>query len=293
MNSIIFDNASLYLEEACIFRNISIKVESGTCHGLIGADNEGKTSLLRTALGYNNLDSGSIIFFEDTDSSMQKLILSKVGFVPDELLSLRNQSCKDLLNMVMSLKKVKDWYDYADMLLDYFKLDKAKKISDMTDCENKCLYLISAILSEPEILILDEPLLYLDADRTALFKDWIHAYVQSGKTVFLTSDNFENTKGICDYVSYIKDRTIANASINVKALKEYYIIETKNIDIYTVPHNVKILSQNMNHCLLFFDGNVKELLTVLNTVRCSDFSVNKISAMDILSNKYPCLEELL
>lgn len=293
MNSIIFDNASLFLKDECIFRNISINIKSGTCHGLIGADNEGKTSLLRTALGYNKLDSGSIIFFEDTDSSMQKLILSMVGFVPDELLSFQGYSCKDFLNIVMSIKKIKDWNDYADMLLDYFKIDADKSISDMNECENKCLYIISAILSEPEILILDEPFIYLDKERTTLFKEWIKSYVQSGKTVLLTGDSFECVKDICDYISFIKDRTISNASINVKELKEYHVIETEDTDIYSIPHNVKIISQSMNHCLLFFDGTPADLLSALNSIRCSDFSVNKITIMDIISDKYPWLEELL
>lgn len=286
-------NASLYVRGENIFSKVDISVSKGTCHAIVGPDNQGKSSLLYAALGQNSLSSGDIIFFEDTDSSFQKVILSRVGFVPDELLSFPDMTGLEFLQMTLELRHVKDWYDYADMLLDYFDLDASVPLIDITDNDNKCFYIISAILSEPEFLILDEPFNYLNEKTGNLLKEWIKAYVSSGNTVLVTSDNFEDIKDISDYITVMSDRTVIRKAFPVASLKEYTLIVAYGVDLHTIPDNVIIVEQNVHSCSIFFDGTKEELLEILGNLKCSKFTVNHITEDDILYNKYPWLEDVL
>lgn len=293
MNILDIYNASLSVKGKNIFSKVNINISNGTCHALVGPDNQGKSSLIYAALGQNSLSSGDILFFEDTDSTMQKDILSRVGFVPDELLMFPHMTGIEFLRMTLKLRGIADWDDYANMLMDYFDLDASLPLTDITDNDNKCFYIISAIISEPEFLILDEPFNYLNEKTIILLKSWIRAYVDSGNTVLITSDNFEDIKDISDHITVMSERTVIRNSFHVDSLKEYILITAYGIDIHSIPNNVTIVEQNPRTCSLFLDGNQDELMKVLNSINCDKFTVDLITEDDILYNRYTWLEDVL
>lgn len=284
--------ASLQLNYNIIFANMDLQVEQGQCHGLIGADDEGKSSLLYSIIGQNALTSGEIILFDKYNPKQRAKFMKNVGYLPDELLCFENMTGAQVLDKTIQLRCAYDAIDYVEELIDYFEVDPSLQLMEMSDDMNKCIYIINAILDKPDLLILDEPFNFLENKSIERFKAWLQSYVANGKTVLITSDNYESVSDICDMISVVKDRTVVTKNMQVSQIQTYKLIVAKGINVYSIPQNVKIVEQNMRCCKLCFKGGVEQLKEVIQVLECDDFIVSDITLDDILFHTYDWLEDL-
>lgn len=293
MSILQIHNMNIYNRHYNICHNVNLQVDKGTCHALIGSDNEGKTSLLNVITGLSHIQHGEICLFDSLTPKSAAQLKYRIGYVPDDLLFSNNLTGAELLDMTMQLKGVTDWIDYAEMLIDYFEVDPSIILNEMTEDMNKKIYIISSILCEPEFLILDEPFNFLSRSGAAKLKDWITAYVHDGNTVLLTSDNYSSVADICDVVSLMKNRTILPKTYYKNDMIPYKIITAHNISQRSIPDDVVVVEQNSRLCRLRFSGTNERLKAVIQQLECSDFTIENVTVDNILNGTYDWMEDEL
>lgn len=299
MNVIEINNLSKRKHKKDIYKNISLTVQKGDFYAIIGPDGEGKTSLLHSILGFCRFTKGQMLLFDQKRISHSTR--KRVGYVPDELLCFPRLTGAGLLDMTISLQKLPDAYDRAAELIDYFQVAPGIPLCEMDEDANKCIYLISALLSEPELLILDEPFNFLSDESASRLRNLLGKYCKKGHTVLITGDNYEDVHSFCNRVSVLKDKVQIHKDLSPRQYSPQKLIIAKNPPddvqkkLKTLPDKflsqVQILQADTAeiHCL--FTGRPEKLNDLLMILNCPDYNVQDVTIHDQLLRTYDWMEE--
>ena len=162
MNKIIVSNVGKTIEEQVILRNINLKLQSGKVYGLIGRNGSGKTVLLKCIAGFLTPTTGEIKVNEKVLGKDIKFpenmgfIINAPGFLP-EMSGIKN------LQYLASIKQVADKEKIVEAM-NMVGLDpkSKKRVGKYSTGMKQRLGIAQAIMEDPEILILDEPMNGLD-----------------------------------------------------------------------------------------------------------------------------------
>jgi zinc transport system ATP-binding protein len=179
MNTIIeVKNLSIRYGETEAISDISFNVERGDFIGLVGPNGGGKTTLAKAMLGLLPIYSGKISLFGQTINTFSNF--KKIGYLPQKHTSInplfpasvREVILLGTLSTKAWPKKINrsDWQKVEKLLKDFGIADlKDKLISELSGGQQQKVMLARALVSEPELLILDEPSTALDPDSREQF----------------------------------------------------------------------------------------------------------------------------
>lgn len=206
MNEIIVSNLSKSYgnkKQVHVVRNIDLTVSSGSVFGFIGPNGAGKTSTIKMLVGLSHPTSGSIKIGggKPTDKAVQ----SRIGFMPESPRFYQYLSACEFLDMIASLFKLNDREAIINKVLDEVNLTDAKdkKIRTFSKGMLQRLGLAQAIINDPDILFLDEPLDGLDPLGRAEVKKIILNLKAKGKTIFINTHILGDVSEICDTVAIL------------------------------------------------------------------------------------------
>ena len=205
MNKIIVSNVGKTIEEQVILRNINLKLQSGKVYGLIGRNGSGKTVLLKCIAGFLTPTTGEIKVNEKVLGKDIKFpenmgfIINAPGFLP-EMSGIKN------LQYLASIKQVADKEKIVEAM-NMVGLDpKSKKsVGKYSTGMKQRLGIAQAIMEDPEILILDEPMNGLDEQMVEKIRGVVLELKKRGKLIIITSHNREDIEILCDEVYKMKD----------------------------------------------------------------------------------------
>lgn len=221
-----------------ILDNITFSVPEGTSFGLLGPNGAGKTTTMKTILGLLKPSSGEVRIMGQPSAS--KEIRSKIGFMTESpyFYSYLNGYefmvfCANLLGM--NKKETKDQVEELLELVGmssraYTRLGKASKGMLQR------IGIAQALLNDPELILLDEPMSGLDPLGRKEIKDIILSLKERKKTIFFNSHILSDVEEICDKVAILKDGrllTTNNLSDIVgpgkdRTLEDYFVNTIKN-----------------------------------------------------------------
>lgn len=201
MDAIIdVQNASKSFGEERVLKDVSHSFEKGKIHGIVGNNGSGKTVLMKCICGFLRPDSGKILvnhqevgkdrdFPEDIG-----IIIETPGFLP-HLSGFQN------LKLLASLRKIANDHTICDTIR-LVGLDPAMKkpVGKYSLGMRQRLGLAQALMEDPSILILDEPLNGLDKHSVLHIRSLIKDLRTQGKTVILASHNQMDIDELCDTV---------------------------------------------------------------------------------------------
>lgn len=205
MITIIIENATKKIKGVDIYNNINLSCESGSIVGLIGKNGAGKTMLLKSICGLTNYDSGKITVYgkiigkdiEIPDSV--GIIIEVPGFLPN-------------LNGFKNLKYLADIRgkisrDQIIRSIEQVGLNPADKkhVGKYSLGMRQRLGIAQALMEDPDILLLDEPMNGLDNKGVSEIKDILIGLKQKNKTIIIASHHMEDIYELCDCV-YVMDR---------------------------------------------------------------------------------------
>ena len=219
--------------------DISFAIDSGEIVGFIGPNGAGKSTTIKAIVGINSIDSGEI-YVDGLDFSKYTIeAKQKMGYVPDEALPFDNVTGRELVHFVASM------YDVSNEDRDARLVDLAK-LFDMTGVLDKLIKsyshgmkqkiaVIAALIHNPKLWILDEPLTGLDPNSAYNLKQLMHKHCEDGNSVFFSSHVLEVVEKLCDRVILINkaeiilDCTIDELKKKQKdlTLEEFFIKVTK------------------------------------------------------------------
>lgn len=180
--------------------NIDVGIESV---GLLGANGAGKTTFLKCLLGLIEYEGIIRINGLEVKSNEQK-IKQLMGYVPQTFPLWVDLSVNVIMNFFVKLRDTK--LSRSKELLDHFDLTKhcSKKISELSGGMRQKLSIVIALLSNPEIILLDEPTANLDVwaikDILSILREW-----HGKKTILLSSHRIEEVRAVTDRIVQIQN----------------------------------------------------------------------------------------
>lgn len=212
----IIKDVSKRYKEYDVLKSINITLIRGEIYGLLGPNGAGKSTLLKCIIGLVTPDSGKIFIDGKTIDDDRSEFLQYIGYVPDTPFIYNYLTPKEYLDFIADLQQVPDSQktDRIQMLLKNFSLkDKENEmISTLSFGMKHKLSVAGAIIHEPDVLLLDEPLSSFDPPTTMFMKKFLREYADSGKIIFMSTHLVHVAQNLCDRVGVL---------INGEILKEY------------------------------------------------------------------------
>ncbi|RAM64768.1 3-dehydroquinate dehydratase [Mesotoga sp. SC_3PWM13N19] len=187
--------------------DVSLTVKEGEVFGFLGPNGAGKTTTIKMIVGLLQPTSGSI-HIDDIDVLTSPVEAKmKMGYVADEPLVMEKITGVQYLNLISDVFLVppKTRAERASKLLQNFKLSDAVKdpVSTYSHGMRQKLSLVAALIHNPDLWILDEPIVGLDPESAFILKQMMRNHVKAGNTVFFSTHVMEVAEKICDRIGII------------------------------------------------------------------------------------------
>ncbi|MBE5035504.1 ABC transporter ATP-binding protein [Gallibacter intestinalis] len=188
--------------------NLSLHIQKGEIYGFIGHNGAGKTTTIKSCCGILNFDEGDILVdgvsIKDDPLSCKK----KIAYIPDNPDLYEFLSGIKYLNFVADVFGVsrQDREERISKYADMFELTKdlAQPINAYSHGMKQKLAVISALIHDPKLIIMDEPFVGLDPKASHLLKQTMREHCDRGGAIFFSTHVLEVAEKLCDKVAIIK-----------------------------------------------------------------------------------------
>lgn len=199
MNIITVENVCLTIKKTEILKNISIGFQQGKIHGLIGRNGSGKTMLMKCICGFVKAEGtitvdGSVIGKDCDFPKSMGVIIESPGFIP-YYSGYKNLKLLADLNKKISSEEIK-----KAMLQVGLDPDLKRHVKKYSLGMRQRLGFAQAIMEDPSLLILDEPMNGLDKDGVRDMRQYLLSLKKAGKTILIASHSAEDIEVLCDTV---------------------------------------------------------------------------------------------
>lgn len=187
--------------------DISINIEPGQIVGFIGPNGAGKTTTLKMITGLLNPDAGSLLINGHDIVKDPETAKRQFGFVSDNPNSFLKLKGLEFLNFVADMYDV-DSSTRHELIIQYSRLLSIEdalnqKIASYSHGMRQKVMVIAALLHDPNLLILDEPLTGLDPQSSYHLKELMKERASAGKSVFFSTHVLEVAEKLCDRIIMI------------------------------------------------------------------------------------------
>ncbi|WP_312311387.1 ABC transporter ATP-binding protein [Empedobacter brevis] len=231
MGIIIKDLVKKYGEQLAL-NNVSFSINNGEVVGLLGPNGAGKSTLMKSITNAIHTDSGEILVNELNVSTQPIASKKLIGFLQENNPLYMDMYVKEYLEFVTNIRNVPP--SKIEEVIEKVGLtpEKHKKIHQLSKGYKQRVGLAQAIISSPEILILDEPTNGLDPNQIIEIREVIRE-IGKQKTVILSTHIMQEVEALCSRVILLnKGKIVADQSIEefkgqYKSLEEAFHILTK------------------------------------------------------------------
>ena len=267
--------------------NISLELDKPGVYGLLGTNGAGKTTTIRMILGILKKDSGTITW--NGKEVNRKSV--NFGYLPEERGVYPKTKIYDQLMYFAELKgmdkssadaSIKKWAkelkveEYLQMTAEKLSKGNQQKIQFMT-----------AIIHNPELVILDEPFSGLDPVNTGILKDIIIGLVKDGKYVIMSAHQMATIEEFCEDILILnRGKTVLQG--NLKEIKETYPVNRMKISA----------NQNIDNIINSLNMNIENTVGTEYTIRIDGEEkahelLNKVVSQGIKVNKFEIMKPTL
>ncbi len=194
-------------------RDLDLDVQAGSVTGLIGPNGSGKTTTMRIVLDHIRATTGHASVLGHDSRTAGPQLRAKVGYLPGELPLEARWTAAQQLTWLASLHD----HDSIDVaaLAARLDLDLDRPVGDLSKGNRQKVGIVSALLHEPEVLILDEPASGLDPLVRRELWSLLREAASRGRTVFLSSHVLGEVEEICDRVAILDEgRLVAEDDVH-------------------------------------------------------------------------------
>lgn len=202
MSTIELKNVTKTFGKHVAVDGLSLTVPQGSVYGFIGPNGSGKTTTLRMIMNILYPDSGEITIFGEP---LTPASCDRIGYMPEERGLYKRMKVREVLEFFGGLKngdgiraKVDRWLERLD-LADWAN----KKVETLSKGMSQKVQFIATVVSQPELVLLDEPFTGLDPVNTDVIKDAILELQAQGTTVIFSTHDMSMAEKMCDYIFMI------------------------------------------------------------------------------------------
>ncbi|WP_152416028.1 ABC transporter ATP-binding protein [Halanaerobium saccharolyticum] len=283
-------------------QGINLQVEKGEIVGLLGPNGAGKSTTIKILTGLLNSDSGTVeIMGAEINKGIPVWIKEKIAVVFEESNLYIRLNAMDNLKLFAGINNINN--EKIEALLSEFELQDVskKEVRNFSKGMKKRLMICRALLSDPEILILDEATGGLDPISAEIIRKKVLDFKKEDKTVVLSTHYLEEADRLCDRVAFINEgRVIAvdkpsafknnlkekhleikfinNQNIKNSDLKKYLEKILTEADYYSLDSEIIILRLKINQDLF------KKAAFVSKKLKLIDFNKNEADLQQVFKN---------
>ena len=219
------DGVTKYYDDFKAVDNLSFEVKKGEIFGLLGVNGAGKTTTFRMIMNLISPSKGEITW---NGKKIDYSITDKIGFLTEERSLLTKLTVKEQMLFYGALKSLDEEtvLKRLDKLLKKFEIEeyKDRKINTLSKGNQQKVQFISAIINEPELLILDEPFSGLDPINIELFKSVILELKEKGTSIIFSSHRMDHVELFCEkLVILVRGKSVLEGYL--KDIKKDYKIK--------------------------------------------------------------------
>lgn len=272
--------------------DVSFSVKRGEIFGFLGPNGAGKTTTIRSILGYLNLRSGTIKI-NGLDYLKDAFEIKKmIGMCRSEIELYGNFTGEELIEYFGKFRPIDK--KFLKKLRSAFKVDLTQKFRSLSTGNKQQVIIITALASNPDILILDEPSSGLDPLMATRFHNLLLEMKNDGKTIFLSSHNLPEVQAICDRVGIIrKGKMIVIEKVKELRSKSMQIMNVEFEDgqlpelaeFEAIP-NVFSVEKKENNFLVKVKEDVNDLVRFVSLRRIKRMTLEDSTLEDIFLTYY-------
>ena len=209
-------------------RNISFQVRDGEIFGILGPNGAGKSSTLKAIMGLVEHE-GSILLNGRKIGVREK---NEIGYVPEESMLIESLTPMEFFEFIKSIRGVRDDDLFARLIYGFgIENHVTKPIAALSMGTKQKVQIIAALMHNPKLLIMDEPLNGLDAKSTKILKEILQIHVKKGGSVLFSTHIMEIAEELCDRIAVINNGEII-AEGTIEELREFAKSEGSLEDIF-------------------------------------------------------------
>jgi ABC-2 type transport system ATP-binding protein len=188
-------------------KGLDLKVHRGEIFGFLGPNGAGKTTTIRMVAGVLRPSAGQVLVGGDDLERSPETAKARVGYIPDRPFLYEKLSGREFLRFVAGLwgRDGEEVRGRIDRLLELFHLApwRDELIESYSHGMRQKILISSALVHQPELIVVDEPMVGLDPRSARLLKDLFRTFVENGGTVFLSTHTLEVAEALCDRIAII------------------------------------------------------------------------------------------
>ncbi|NPA54031.1 MAG: ABC transporter ATP-binding protein [Aquificae bacterium] len=192
-----------------VLKNINLSLDKGKVVAILGPNGSGKTTLIKSILGLVIPTSGEI-YVKGEPVKKSWNYRRFIGYMPQIAVFPENLTLKELVNMLIDIRKENFDKDIEQEFLDRFKLDvyMDKKLKNLSGGTKQKVSALITFMFNPEIFFLDEPTVGLDPVSSSFLKDKVKQQTEKGRLVVLTSHIMSEVEEMADEIVFLLEGKI-------------------------------------------------------------------------------------
>lgn len=286
MSAIVVNDLTKRIGKKVIFSNINLEVLEGEFFAVLALDSQGKTTLARILFNFLKPDRGSAYIYDIDCGKDSKTIKESVSYVPEDFFFQENIRAGSLLKKTLAFHNLTNT-DELKYLVDYFDFNPKLKVNEMDENEKKIFTIINALIVKPRLIIMDEPTKYLSSEQKTKLYDHLNLLKESENlSALILTNSLVEAQTNCDRAAYLHDGKIKGTEY----LKDK-IANDKIVKIYSDINDLsefisigsKVVKNEENEKILYFDGDLKELSKVIYNSYIDNYNIENSSLEDKIS----------
>jgi ABC-2 type transport system ATP-binding protein len=231
--SLTVQNISKFYGDQKALDNVSFQIPKGQIVGFLGPNGAGKSTLMKILTTYIESDSGEAYVNDFNIKTEAKKVQQSIGYLPEHNPLYLDMYVREYLKFNADIYKVHKNRIEEVIELTGLLPESHKKIGQLSKGYRQRVGLATALLHDPQVLILDEPTTGLDPNQLADIRELIKN-IGKDKTVFLSTHIMQEVEAICERVIFIKKGQIVQDQILAE------ILENKDEQVISVEFDYKI-----------------------------------------------------
>lgn len=201
-------------------QNANLEIHGGEIFGFLGHNGAGKSTIIKSIVGIQPITSGTIKVCGYDVDKQPVLAKKQIGFVPDHYALYEKLTGREYVNYIADLYEVskEERNERIENYVKLFELENAfdNQIKTYSHGMKQKITIMSALVHNPKVWILDEPLTGLDPTSIFQVKECMRQHAKAGNIVFFSSHIIDVVESICDRIAVIKKGKI----LTTKTMKE-------------------------------------------------------------------------